>query len=118
MQVAEALRMHHEETLAGVIARHARMADLARQGSESLGLKPQCAALRRRSTTLTAIGLPPDLPPTRVRDGLKTRGILTAAGLDRYQPTAFRIGHMGDIREEDVQRTLAALAEVLAELRA
>jgi aspartate aminotransferase-like enzyme len=30
---------------------------------------------------------------------------------------AFRIGHMGDIREADVQRTLDALAEVLGELR-
>jgi len=54
----------------------------------------------------------------RVRDGLKARGILTAAGLDRYQPSAFRIGHMGDIREDDVRQTLVALAEVLMELRA
>jgi serine---pyruvate transaminase len=118
LQVAEALRMHHEETLDGVVARHARMAELARQGTAALGLSPQCASLRRRSTTLTAIALPPDLPPLRVRDGLKARGILTAAGLDRYQPSAFRIGHMGDIREDDVRQTLVALAEVLMELRA
>jgi aspartate aminotransferase-like enzyme len=94
------------------------MAELARTGTAALGLKPQCAALRNRSTTLTALALPRELPPSRVRDGLKARGILTAAGLDRYQPSAFRIGHMGDIREDDVRHTLAALAEVLAELRA
>ena len=118
LQVAEALRMHHEETLAGVQNRHARMTQMARAGTAALGLNPQCAALQRRSTTLTAIALPPELPPARVRDGLKARGILTAAGLDRYQPTAFRIGHMGDIREDDVRRTMDALREVITELRA
>ena len=118
LQVAEALRMHNEETFERVYARHARMAGMARDGGAKLGLKPQCASLRQRSTTLTAFALPALLSPSPVRDGLKARGILTAAGLDRYQPTAFRIGHMGDIREDDVRRTLEALAEVLAELRA
>ena len=41
-----------------------------------------------------------------------------AAGLGRYQPSAFRIGHMGDIREADVAHTLAVLGDVLAGLRA
>ena len=118
LQVAEALRMLHEEGLNNVYARHARMGDLARSLASALGLAPQCPALRNRSTTLTAIGLPPELPPSRVRDGLKARRILTAAGLGHFQSSAFRIGHMGDIRDADVQRTMDALAEVLAELRA
>jgi serine---pyruvate transaminase len=117
LQVAEALRMLHEETLARVHERHRHMAEVTQRGISALGLKQQCASLQRRSTTLTAIALPPELPPARVREGLKARGILTAAGLDRYQPSAFRIGHMGDIREDDVERTLAALREVVAELR-
>lgn len=117
LQVAEALRMLHEEGLDEACQRHARMADLARRGASALGLAPQCPALRNRSTTLTAIALPQDLPPSRVRDGLKARGILTAAGLDRFQSSAFRIGHMGDIREADVHRTMDALSEVLAELQ-
>lgn len=117
LQVAEALRMLHEEGLPAVFDRHARMADRSRRGASALGLTPQCASLRHRSTTLTAIALPPELPPAKVRDGLKARGILTAAGLDRYQLSAFRIGHMGDIREDDVRRTMTALAEVLVDLR-
>ena len=103
LQVAEALRMLHEEGLENVYQRHERMAELARHGASALGLAPQCPALRNRSNTLTAIALPPELPPSRVRDGLKARGILTAAGLDRFQASAFRIGHMGDIREADVR---------------
>jgi aspartate aminotransferase-like enzyme len=117
LQMAEALRMLHEEGVAEVHARHARMAALARAGSAALGLAPQCPELRGRATTLTAIALPADLPPQRLRDGIKARGILTAAGLDKFKDNSFRIGHMGDIREEDVSRTLAALAEVMAELR-
>jgi len=116
LQVAEALRMLHEEGVDEVYQRHARMAELARRRASTLGLAPQCPALRQRSTTLSAIALPPELPPARVRDGLKARGILTAAGLGHFQASAFRIGHMGDIRESDVQRTMDALAEVLTEL--
>ena len=56
------------------------------------------------------------VPATAVRDGLKARGILTAAGLGIFQPSGFRIGHMGDIRLADVERTLAALRDVLVSL--
>ena len=117
LQVAEALRMMHEEGLDEVYTRHVRMAELARSGASALGLEPQCPGLRNRSTTLTAIALPAELPPARVRDGLKALGILTAAGLDRFVSSAFRIGHMGDIREADVLRTMVGLSDVLGELR-
>ena len=115
LQVAEALRMIHEEGVEAVFLRHAEMAEMTRRGISALGLEPQCPSLRRRSTTLTAVALPPDHPPAQVRAGLKARGILTAAALEHYQPGAFRIGHMGDIRPADVTRTLEALTAVLAE---
>ena len=56
------------------------------------------------------------LTPVPVREKLKARGILTAAGLGRFQSEGFRIGHMGDIRLDDVDRTLAVLRDVLSEL--
>ena len=64
------------------------------------------------------IAVPKGVDPKVVRDGMKARGILTAAGMGPYVSTAFRIGHMGDIRMPDVERTLAALGEVLALQRA
>jgi aspartate aminotransferase-like enzyme len=112
-QVAEALLMIHEEGLDAVLERHATMAHMVARRVSELGLTPQCPALRQRATTVTAIALPSSVPPSTVRDGLKARGILTAAALEHYQPSAFRIGHMGDIRPADVQCTLDALAEVL-----
>jgi aspartate aminotransferase-like enzyme len=45
---------------------------------------------------------------------MRARGILVAGGLEHFQPTAFRIGHMGDIRPADVERTLDALRDVLS----
>jgi aspartate aminotransferase-like enzyme len=114
LQVAEALRMIHEEGLGAVIQRHAVMAEAVARRMPALGLTPQCPSLRRRATTVTAIALPPDLSPQHVRDGLRARGILTAAALEHYQSSAIRIGHMGDIRPADVARTLDALADVLA----
>ena len=74
----------------------------------------QCPALSHRASTLTALSLPTGVAPADVRGALKARGILTAAGLGPYQATGFRIGHMGDIRMSDVERTLGALADVLS----
>ena len=68
--------------------------------------------------TVTPIALSGVIEPMKLRDALKARGILTAAGLGPYESLAFRIGHMGDIRLADLDRTLAAIADVLAEHRA
>ncbi|HEX7938558.1 MAG TPA: alanine--glyoxylate aminotransferase family protein, partial [Gemmatimonadaceae bacterium] len=113
LQVAEALRMMHEEGLDAVYRRHQQMADLARRGVTQLGCTVQCPQLRQRSTALTAVVPPAGVAPQAIRAELKSRGILTAAGLGDFETSAFRIGHMGDIRPADVQRTLDALADAL-----
>ena len=113
MQVGEALRMIHEEGLAGVYQRHAAMASMTHAAMADLGLRHQCPSLTGRSATVTAIALPPEYSPANVRDGLKARGFLTAGALEHFQPTAFRIGHMGDIRPTDLAPALAALKDVL-----
>jgi aspartate aminotransferase-like enzyme len=114
LQVAEALRMIHEEGFATVLTRHREMAERTRAVAGELGLSLQCPALAHRASTLTALSLPTGVAPADVRGALKARGILTAAGLGPYQATGFRIGHMGDIRMSDLERTLGALADVLS----
>jgi aspartate aminotransferase-like enzyme len=113
LQVSEALTMMHEESLDRVFRRHEEMAAITRRRIVEMGLELQCPDLDDYSATVTAIGLPDGVPPRALRDGLKARGILTAAGLGHFEPCGFRIGHMGDIRIADVERTLGALAEVL-----
>jgi len=113
MQVGEALKQIHEEGLEPVYARHTAMADLVQKRMAELGLAPQCGSLSRRATTLSAIAAPPGRTPAQIREGIQARGILVAGALEQYAPRAFRIGHMGDIRLTDVERTMAALADVL-----
>jgi alanine-glyoxylate transaminase/serine-glyoxylate transaminase/serine-pyruvate transaminase len=113
MQVGEALRMIHEEDIETVYRRHAEMAAMVHRAMATLGLQHQCPSLTRRATTVTAIALPPDHPPAQIRDAMRARGLLVAGALEHFQPTAFRIGHMGDIRPADVERTLDALRETL-----
>jgi aspartate aminotransferase-like enzyme len=93
------------------------MSSIVRREASALGFEQQCSRLRSRSTTVTALAAPANLAPDVIRDGLKRRGILTAAALEHYQPTAFRIGHMGDIRPADVEATMAAVREIIVESR-
>ena len=117
LQVAESLRQMHEEGLLRVYERHNAMAECARRGARQLGLALQCPEMTLMSATLTALATPAGVAPKALRDAIKSRAILTAAGLGRYQSTGFRIGHMGDIRVADVERTIAAVGEALAEVQ-
>jgi len=118
LQVAEALRMLHDEGLERVRQRHEAMAEWVRCAVAQRGLVLQCPELARYSPTLTAIALPAGLAPAAVREALVARGILTAAGMGPYEQSAFRIGHLGDIRLADVERTLGGLGMVLDGARA
>jgi alanine-glyoxylate transaminase/serine-glyoxylate transaminase/serine-pyruvate transaminase len=113
IQVAEALRLMHEEGLDNVFRRHVDLAERTRAGLGRLGLGLQCPALKKLATTLTAVAMPSGRAPGPLRDAMRVRGIEIAGGLGQYDATAFRIGHMGDINTGDVDRTLEALSEVL-----
>jgi aspartate aminotransferase-like enzyme len=105
-----------EEGLDDVFARHEAMARLVADWAAARGLMPQCPDLRRFSPTLTALSAPPDVAPAAIKQAMRERGILIATGLGPYRDSGFRIGHMGDIRPNDVRRALKALEEVLTEL--
>lgn len=114
LQVAESLRMIHEEGLGMVFGRHAQMSATTRAGAQRLGLSLLYPAFAKQSATVTALAVPSGVDPQALRDEIKRRGILTAAGLGVTRPHAFRIGHMGDIRSVDVERTIAAVGDALA----
>lgn len=113
LQLAEALRMIHAEGLDAVLRRHEENAALVRHGIAEMGLAHQCSGLGQLAPTVTTIALPAGVAPKDVRDGLKAQGILTASAMGEYESAAIRIGHMGDIRRGDVERTLVALGGVL-----
>jgi alanine-glyoxylate transaminase/serine-glyoxylate transaminase/serine-pyruvate transaminase len=113
LQVAEALRMMHEEGLANVFRRHEQLAERTRAGVKKLGFGLQCPALTKLAPTLTAVAMPAGREPGPFRNAMRERGIEIASGLGKYDATAFRIGHMGDITIEDVDRTLKTISEVM-----
>ena len=115
-QVAEAVALIHVEGLGNVYERHSAMGRALRDSIGDLGLQLQCPRLACMSPTLTAIATPTGIDPEEIRAGMRRRGILIAVGLIDFRGRAFRIGHMGDIRLVDVERTLEALSEVLADL--
>ena len=116
LQLREALEMIHEEGLPAVYARHDEMARMSTECVAALGLTLQCPDLPAHSPTLTAIEVPESVTASSIRDRLRDQAILVAVGLGPFQGRSIRIGHMGDIRPSDVDRTLTALAGALAEL--
>ncbi|HZS47610.1 MAG TPA: aminotransferase class V-fold PLP-dependent enzyme, partial [Blastocatellia bacterium] len=113
MQVNAALSLIHEEGIAKVFARHDEMGKVARDWVKEQGLSLQCPDLEEYSPTLTAIRLFDDCDPQRVREHLKQRGIFVARGIGHFESNSIRIGHMGDIRPDDLQHTLDCLTEII-----
>jgi 2-aminoethylphosphonate-pyruvate transaminase len=109
----EALAEHREE--GGWLARRdlyrrraARIeAELARLGVTTL-LSPS-----EYSAVLWAWRLPAGMTYPQLHDALKQRGFVIYAGQAHLSPDVFRIAHMGDIRDEDLERLCTALAGIL-----
>jgi aspartate aminotransferase-like enzyme len=114
-QVTEALRQIHEEGLVRVFERHEQVASLARRGAARMGLPNLFPDLRALAPTVTPLAVPPGVVPRVLRDRIRARGILVAAAMGDYEPFGIRIGHLGDIRLHDVERTLTAIGESLGE---
>jgi len=117
LQVAESLAMIHEDGLPTVYARHESSAQRARERALALGFGLLFSDLGRWSPTLTALRTPTGVSPKYLRDGLVRQGILVAEGLGPTSGQCIRIGHMGDIRVQDVDRTFDAIKALLPEIR-
>jgi aspartate aminotransferase-like enzyme len=109
LQLLEAVRMIHEEGMDSVFRRHQAMADRVRARAADLGYRLQGPGIVDRSPTLTALQVPDGAEPEAIRARLREEGIQIAGGLGAYKPSCIRIGHMGDIRMEEVERTMDAL---------
>ena len=110
LQLLEAVRLIHEEGMEAVFQRHRAMANRVRFRAAELGYGLQGQGVLERSPTLTALRVPKGMDPADLRARVREAGIQIAGGLGSYKAESIRIGHMGDIRMEDVERTLAVLA--------
>ena len=61
---------------------------------------------------------PAGVDPQAIVKGLAQRGFTIGGGYGDWKPTTFRIGHMGEVKESDLDTLLAAADEVLEEVAA
>ncbi len=108
-----ALDMMVKEGLANIIARHARVAEMTRQGVKSLGLS-LFADERCASNTVTAVAASQGLDVNKMRKLLKQdHGVEVAGGQLDLSGKIFRIGHLGMVTEADMEEVVSALRAVL-----
>ena len=69
------------------------------------------------SPVLWSYRLPGGMRYAALHDALKTRGFVIYAGQGHLSPDVFRIAHMGDIRDADLERLCAAFATIIGKPR-
>ncbi|MBI2305189.1 MAG: alanine--glyoxylate aminotransferase family protein [Chloroflexi bacterium] len=111
-----ALEMMAQEGMPNIFARHARVGRTAREGVKSLGLT-LFADEAYASNTVTAINAPTGVNGDDLRRLLeKEYQVVLAEGQGKLVGRIFRIGHLGWVSEENIQRVMEALAAALPQV--
>jgi aspartate aminotransferase-like enzyme len=96
------------ETLEKRFERHRRMRDITIERTARIAR----LASDREHASVTVTALEPVMSPETIRSRMKERGYTLAGGYGEWKERTFRIGHMGDISLESLERMLDALDEV------
>lgn len=111
MGLEASLTLFEEEGLPQVWGGFARRAGQTREGLQSLGLSifPQ-----HPSNSLTVVQVPEDIDGKKSLGWIeREHGIRLAGGQEHLKGRIWRFGHMGYLTEEDVERSLKAVAAAL-----
>jgi aspartate aminotransferase-like enzyme len=107
------LEMILKEGIDNVFARHAKVAQMTRDGIKKMGL-PLFADEKYASNTVTAVGIPEGLDGKKLRQVLREEyKVVLAGGQQTLDGKIFRIGHLGYINEKDVKEILTSIQKVL-----
>src|SRR6202035_159830 len=94
-------------------ARHARLLRRTEQWAAETGCA-YSSSPAARSLTVSCLKPPEGVSAPAIVKGLADRGFTVGGGYGDWKPSTFRIGHMGEVRESDLEGLLAALDQVLA----
>ncbi len=112
--LGRSLELMAEEGRSNIFARHQRVARYTREGVKALGLELLVEDETYASDTVTAVRLPEGVEgDTLVKRLREERGILVGGGQGPLRGRLLRIGHMGCVREADVDGVLEGLASLL-----
>jgi aspartate aminotransferase-like enzyme len=107
------LDMMLKEGLNNIFARHARVAQIARDGIKSLGLS-LFADEKYASNTVTAAAASNGLDPKKMLKILREEHqVLLSGGQQKLDGKIFRMGHLGWVNEDDIKQVISALKIVL-----
>lgn len=111
-----ALDMIHEEGLANVLARHARLSRGMKAGAAAMGLA-NFASARQQSNTVACFHVPEGIDGGKLIRRLHEKHRTVIAGArNRLQGKVIRLGTMGAIAEADILTDLMHLEDVLGEM--
>ena len=111
--LAVALDLMEQEGLDAIVARHRRVGEHTRRRLKAMGLK-LFADERYASNTVTAIHAPAGVDVEEMRKVLeKEYGVVLAGGQGPLRGKIFRIGHLGNVYEEDIDAALEAIRRYL-----
>jgi aspartate aminotransferase-like enzyme len=115
MGLREVLARIRAETIEGVFARTARLADATRKAVAALGL--ELYAPQSPSDACTAVKMPAGVDGQALKKALRSRfGVIVAGGQDQAKGKIIRIAHLGYADTFDVVTAIAALEMALAGL--
>ena len=93
--------------------RHAKIGRITREGVKSLGLS-LFANESHASNTVTAVRIPDGVDGKALIDILRTEhGVVLAGGQGKLEGKIFRIGHLGEVTENEIGEVFKALRYTL-----
>jgi serine---pyruvate transaminase len=114
LQLSESLRLLQQEGLEAVWARHAKLAEAARQAMRALGLR--LYSEKQPSNAVTAIHVPEGVDGGKLVKTIRdVYGITMAGGQGKAKGKIFRIGHLGFADDWDLLSAVAAVERSLLE---
>ncbi|MEM7483419.1 MAG: alanine--glyoxylate aminotransferase family protein [Acidobacteriota bacterium] len=111
--LAHQLQRIRHEGLEARWQRHRRTSEGTVRWAEESGFEVAAEA-GARSWTVTCLRPPAGREPATLRQRLAAGGWTVAGGYGDWKDTTFRIGHMGEVRESDLDPLRAAIEDILA----
>ena len=113
--LSEALKILLNEGLEDRFRRHHVLAEAFRASVDALNLK-LVADREYAADTVTAVYYPSNVEDIAFRSEMKKRGIVVASTLGPLKGKGFRVGHMGNISQNDIMSTIGAIEATLRHL--
>jgi aspartate aminotransferase-like enzyme len=110
--MSQALKMLLNEGLEQRFRRHHILAEAFRAAMNALGLK-LVAERESAADTVTGVYYPENVDDAAFRSQMKRRGIVVASTLGPLKGKGFRVGHMGNVNQNDIMSTIGAIEATL-----